>query len=197
MLGKKFTTFVFGTALLGAASVAAPVIAADTYKVDPAHASVYFQINHANWSNLLGRFNKLDGTFVLDEDNPGNSSVEIVIDAASVDTNHKKRDDDLRSPRFFNVVEFETITFKSTKIERKGDREGTVTGDLTIIGATRPVTFDFVWNLPGPNFFNPKATHTGFSAELVIKRSEWGLKTGLGGIGDDVTLFLEIEAIKQ
>jgi len=197
MLQTKFAAVVFGAALLGSATVAAPVIAADTYKVDAAHASVYFQINHAKWSNFLGRFNKVDGTFVLDEDNPGNSSVEIVIDAASVDTNHEKRDNDLRSPRFFNVVEFETITFKSTSIERKGDTEGTVTGDLTIIGSTRPVTFDFVWNLPGPNFFNPKATHTGFSAELVIKRSEWGLKTGIPGIGDDVRLFLEIEAIKQ
>ena len=197
MLRRKITAFVFVTALLGAASVAAPGMAADTYKIDPMHAWVYFQINHLNWANLMGRFNKIDGTFIVDEDNPANGSVEIVIDAASIDTNFDKRDNDLRSPRFFNVVEFETITFKSTVIERKGDTTGTVTGDLTIIGVTRPVTFDFVWHKPTPAPWNKDEFHAGFSAQLGIKRSDWGMTTAIPSIGDEVTLFLEIEVIKQ
>ena len=197
MLRRKFTAFIFGTVLLGTASVAVPGIAADTYKLDPLHSSVHFQINHLNWSNLFGRFNKIGGTFVVDEDNPANGSVEIVIDAASIDTNFEKRDNDLRSPRFFNVVEFETITFKSTGIERKDETTGTATGDLTIIGVTRSVSFDFVWHRATPAPWNKDEFHTGFSAQLGIKRSDWGMTTGIGGIGDDVTLILEIEAVKQ
>ncbi len=193
----KITAFAFAAALLGAASAAAPAIAADIYKVDPLHSSVHFQINHLNWSNLFGRFNKIGGTFIVDEDNPANASVEIVIDAASIDTNFEKRDNDLRSPRFFNVVEFETITFKSTAIDRTGDSTGTATGELTIIGTTRPVSFDFVWHTPSGAPWNKDEIHTGFSAQLAIKRSDYGMTTGIGGIGDDVTLFLEVEAVKQ
>ena len=197
MSRRKITAFIFATVLLGAATVAAPGIAADTYVVDPMHSSVHFQINHLNWSNLIGRFNKVSGTFIVDEDNPANGSVEIVIDAASIDSNFDQRDNDLRGPPFFNVVEFETITFKSTRIERKGDTTGTVTGDLTIIGATRPVSFDFVWHKATPAPWNKDEFHAGFSAQLGIKRSDWGMTTAIPSIGDEVTLFFEIEVIKQ
>jgi len=191
---KNIAGIVFGAALAGAVGVAQ---AADTYKVDPAHAFVYYKINHFGWSDLFGRFNTVDGEFVVDESNPDNSSVSITIDAASIDTNHEKRNDHLRSPDFFNVAEFPTITFKSTKIEKTGDITGKVTGDLTILAVTKPVTFDFKWNKPTPHFARKDEIHTGFSAELKINRSDWGMTKFVPNIGDEVTLFLEVEAIKQ
>jgi len=197
MFGRRISAFIIGTALLGTAAVATPGMAADTYKVDPLHSAVHFQVDHLGWSNLIGRFDKIDGTFVLDEANPGNSSVEIVIDAASIDTNYEKRDNDLRSPRFFNVEEFETLTFKSTGIERKGETMGTMTGDLTMLGVTRPVNVDFVWHKPTPAPWNKDEFHTGFSAQFVIKRTEWGMTTWIPSIGDEVTLYIEVEAIRQ
>jgi len=191
------TTTIFGAALLGASSTMAPAVAADTYLSDPPHVFIYYKIDHFGWSKNMGRFNDAAATLVVDEENPGNSSVEVVIQAASIDTNHEARDNHLRSPDFFNAEEFPEITFESTAIERKDETTGTVTGDLTIIGVTKPVTFDFVWHKPTPHFSRTDEIHTGFSAELTLNRSEWGMEKFIPGIGDEVTLFLEIEAIKQ
>ncbi|MCP4330258.1 MAG: polyisoprenoid-binding protein [Alphaproteobacteria bacterium] len=197
MLKSKIPALLFGAALIGAVNLPASASAADNYQFDPAHSFVYFKINHLGWSDLMGRFNGVEGALVLDEENPGNSSVEVVIDASSVDTNHEARDKHLRSPDFFNAEEFPEITFKSTNIERIDDTTGRMTGDLTLLGVTKPVTFDFKWGQPSPNPFNEKATHTGFSAELDVKRSEWGMDKFIPGIGEDATLFIGAEAIKQ
>ena len=196
MLKRKMFGSIAIAALVGTASTA-PVQAAETYKIDPAHAFVYYKANHFGWSMNMGRFNKVSGSFVLDEKNPGNSKVTVEIDAASVDTNHAARDKHLRSADFFNAKEFPTIKFVSTKVEKTGDRTGKMTGNLTMLGVTKSVTFDFKWGKRSPHF-RTKKVHTGFSATVTINRADWGMKKFPdAAIGHNVTLFLEIEGIKQ
>lgn len=196
MLTRKMFGSLAVAALVGSA-VSAPVQAAETYKIDPAHAFVYYKANHFGWSNNMGRFNKVSGSIVLDEKNPGASKVTVEIDAASVDTNHAARDKHLRSADFFNAKEFPTIKFVSTKIVKTGAKTGRMTGNLTMLGVTKPVSMDFKWNRRGKHF-RTKKTHTGFSAQVTINRSDWGMKKfPAAAIGHKITLMLEIEGILQ
>lgn len=193
---KKFLTSVLAGALLGAIAVATPA-AADTYKVDPAHAFVNFKVSHFGWSNNWGRFNDVSGSIDFDKSDVTKSKVTIVIKTASIDTAHKKRDDHLRSPDFFNAKEFPEMKFVSTKIEKTGDKTAKVTGNLTLLGVTKPVTLNVTWNRESAHFRNKDKIHTGFSATGTIKRSDFGMKKFLPAIGDEITMFLDIEAIKQ
>ncbi len=192
MLKRSLAALVIGFAAIAPAS---PTLAAETFKIDKPHAFVLYKIAHFGWSNNFGRFNDVSGSFTVDEANPGNSKVEVVIKADSVDSGHEARDKHLKSADFFNAKEFPEIKFVSTKIEKTGDRTGKMTGNLTLLGVTKPVTFDFVWNKKTPHFRNKNQIHTGFSAVVNLKRSDWGMKKFLPAIGDDVTLFLEIEGV--
>jgi len=125
----------------------------------------------------------------------GTGSVTIVIDVASIDTGFKKRDDHLRSPDFFNAVEFPEITFKSTKITFKG-KGATLVGDLTIKGVTKSVQLDVSSINCGVHPFNKKDV-CGFDARTRFKRSDFGIKYALPAVGDEVTLMIEAEAIKN
>src|SRR5210317_799712 len=113
---------------------------ADSYTIDPKHTYPNFKINHLGFSTMHGRFDKTTGTLEMDRAK-GTGSVNIVVDMASVNTGDKKRDDHLRSPDFFNAVEFPTMNFKSTKVEYKG-KGAVVTGSLTIKGVTKSVTLN-------------------------------------------------------
>ena len=128
-------------ALLISALAVLPVSAtlADNYTVDPEHTYVSFAINHLGFSTMRGKFNKQSGTMSYDFA-AKKASVTIEIDASSIDTGHEKRDAHLSSPDFLNVVENPTITFKSTKSSWNGIKLETVTGDLTILGVSKPVT---------------------------------------------------------
>ena len=172
-----------------------PLLAsADTYTIDPTHTYPNFVVNHAGYSNMYGRFGKTSGTIEIDKA-AGTGSVNIVIDAASIDTGFGKRDDHLRSGDFFNVVEFPQITFKSTKVSYKGDG-AEVAGDLTMVGVTKPVTLSTQKLNCRPHFRSKKMV-CGFNAEGMIKRSDFGIKYGLPGIGDDIKLMIEVEAEKS
>lgn len=181
---------------LGALAVQPAFAAPETWKIDTDHAKIYFQSSHFGWSNQFGRFNDVTGTIVLDPENASATKVEMVIKAASVDTGMEARDKHLRSPDFFNAAEFPEVKFTTTKVEKTGDRTAKVTGDLTMLGVTKPVTLDVTWNKVGQHF-RTKKTHTGFSAKTTIKRSDWGMKKFTPNLGDEVTLYFEIEAIKQ
>jgi polyisoprenoid-binding protein YceI len=167
---------------------------ADSYTIDPKHTFPNFTINHLGFSTLHGRFDKTTGKITMDR-KKGTGSVEVVVDMASVSTGFKKRDEHLKSPDFFNVAEFPTMTFKSTSVEFKG-KGATVTGNLTIKGVTRPVTLAVDSINCGANPFSKKE-ECGFNATTRIKRSDFGIKYGLPAVGDDLDITLEVEAFKN
>lgn len=188
----KIMTCVIASALLMATGLA---VAADTYKIDPAHTSATFRVLHRGYSYTAGRFNEIAGGIMFDEKDFSKSQVNITIMTASVDTNVKKRDDHLRSPDFFNAKEFPEMTFKSTGIEQTGDKTGKMMGELTLLGVTKPVAFEVTFNRMAPN--KKGVMIVGFSASGSLKRTEFGMSYGLKGIGDDIAIQLEAEAHKQ
>lgn len=167
------------------------VVLADNYKLDETHMSFYFKVSHLGFSDTFGRFNKASGSFTVAGEN---SKFDIVIDAASVDTGLEKRDEHLRNPDFFNTKQFPKITFKSTAVSISGDTY-TVTGDMTMHGVTKPVTFELAKHAEGEG---PGGGYrTGFSTTAVIKRSDFGMTYGLPAVGDEVTLMISFEGIRQ
>jgi len=167
---------------------------ADSYTIDPSHTFPNFTINHLGFSTLHGRFDKTSGTLTMDKAK-GTGSVDITIDVASVSTGFKKRDDHLRSPDFFNAVEFPTITFKSTKVTFNGDG-ATVVGDLTMKGVTKSVSLAVDSINCGMHPFSKKPV-CGFNATTTLKRSDFGIKYALPAVGDEVALSIEVEAAKN
>jgi polyisoprenoid-binding protein YceI len=162
----------------------------ESYTVDPAHAGIAFKISHLGLSWVQGRFDDLSGQFTLDRQNPANCQFELAAKTESVDTNNRKRDDHLRSPDFFNAKQFPVVTFKSTSV-RPGQDGYEVTGDLTLHGVSRPVTFLLSG---GKSKEFPKGVQrTGFSAELTIKRSEFGITKFAGAVADSVHLEMSFE----
>jgi len=189
---KLLSAAVLAATLASAPAFAAPV----AYKVDPSHLSVAFIVNHLGFANLIGRFNTAAGELSFDKDAVEKSSLSVSIDAASVDTNHAKRDEHLRSPDFFNAKEFPKMTFKSTKIEKTGANTGTLHGDFTMLGVTKPVTLAVTFNKDGVSAASKLET-AGFSARGTIKRSDFGMKYGVPNISDDIQLLIEAEAVKS
>ncbi|HJM49875.1 MAG TPA: YceI family protein [Alphaproteobacteria bacterium] len=180
-------------AAVGLGAVPAP---AASFRIDSLHSSAAFLVGHLGYSNMIGHFGKISGSFEFDPAAPEQSSARLVIDAASVDTNLDRRDGHLRSPDFFNVKEFPEITFSTTKVTVTGAKTGKVTGEVTMLGVTRSITLDVSFNKMAPNP-RSKALTAGFSARGKIKRSDFGMKYALGGIGDEITLFVEIEGTSK
>jgi polyisoprenoid-binding protein YceI len=174
----------------------APSAVGDTYVLDPFHSGVTFKIKHINLAWVYGRFNDFSGDFDIDADNPEKSSFAMTIKVESVDTNNKKRDDHLRSPDFFNAKQYPQITFKSTSV--KAAKDGfQVSGDFTMHGETKPVSFTLTG---GKKAEFPKGVQrTGYSADLTIKRSEFGVgdKKFANALGEDVHISLSFEAVKK
>ena len=189
-------------AAAAAAVMAIPGYAlASEYVVDPAHTNAMFAVKHMMVTTVRGRFKKVQGTLNLDDKDVTKSSVTATIDAASIDTDEPKRDEHLRSPDFFDVQKFPTITFKSTKVQRA--RNGLkVTGDLTIRDVTRPVVLE----VEGPTkpVKDPKGNvKIGASASTKVNRQDFGLKWNApieaGGVvvGDDVKITLDLEFFQK
>lgn len=184
---------------VAALSLVLPANAADKFLLDPAHASVLFGVSHLGFSKTFGRFNTVEGAFTLDADAPEKSSVAVTIDAASLDTNHEKRDEHLRGKDFFDVAQFPALTYKSTSVKLTGEKTATVTGDLTMHGVTKSVPLDVTLVNVGPNPMDPAKTKivAGFSARGTLKRSEFGMGYAAPVLGDDVEIIIEVDAIKQ
>ena len=182
------------TLLLAAVLLLPATGMADSYTIDPTHTYPNFTINHLGFSTLHGRFGKTSGTLEMDKAK-GTGSVNIVIDVASIDTGFGKRDDHLRSPDFFNAVEFPEITFKSTKVTFK-DNGATVVGDLNMKGVTKSVSLNVDSINCGVHPFNKKDV-CGFNATTQLKRSDFGIKYALPAVGDEVNLTIEVEAVKN
>jgi len=169
--------------------------ASATYKIDPAHTYPHFSISHLGFSTMHGRFDKTSGTVTLDRA-AKTGSMDITIDTNSISTGFAKRDKDLMSPDFFNVAEFPTMTYQASSITFKGDTPTSVNGSLTLLGVTRPVKLA-IDSFHCGIFPMNKKEKCGAGASADIKRSDFGMKTFLPGIGDDVKLVFEIEAYKE
>jgi len=170
-------------------------VAADIYRVDPVHSAVVFRVQHLGVSDAFGRFNDATGKFKIDEENPGKNSVEISVRTNKVDTANNKRDKHLRSPDFFNMEAHPAITFKSRKFEKTGSTTYRVSGDLTLLGVTKPLTVTATRVGSGKDPWG--GYRTGFTTEFTIKRSDFGMDFLLNGVGDDVHITVSIEGIRQ
>jgi polyisoprenoid-binding protein YceI len=176
---------------------------ADDYVIDPGHTSIHFRIGHFQFSRVQGRFNRISGTFSFDPAKPEASKVHVVVDVGSIDTNHKARDNHLRDPTYFNVKRFPKAVFRSTRIEVTGARTGRLTGDLTLLGVTLPVTLEVTFNgiarhPLGKTFARYRGIIVaGFSARTTIDRGRFGLIHGRGEKGDLAELFIEVEGWRK
>ena len=184
-----------------AAALALPASAGTTtYQIDPRHSSAGFGVTHLMISTVRGEFHGVAGTVVVDDTDISKSSVNVTIDATSVDTREPDRDKHLKSEAFFDVARYPTITFQSTKVERSGDGTLKVTGDLTIRGVTK--TAVLTATLPKAPIKDPWGLQrTAASASTKINRQAfgvaWNQKLDSGGVvvGDDVNITLDVEMI--
>jgi polyisoprenoid-binding protein YceI len=169
--------------------------AMETYAVDAVHSTVLFRVKHLGVSFAYGRFTDVTGTIGLDRQDPAKGSLEIEVKTESVDTHNSKRDEHLRGPDFFHVKEFPVARFKSKSLRKTGDDAYEATGDFTLHGVTKTITVPFKHTGSGKDPWG--GTRVGGEAVIAIKRSEYGVSGLPGGIGDEVTLTVSLEAVKS
>ncbi|MEJ1198872.1 MULTISPECIES: YceI family protein [unclassified Streptomyces] len=171
------------------------------YTIDPAHTTIGFTARHAMVTNVKGKFLDFSGALHLDGADPTRSTASLDITMDSVDTGSADRDGHLKSSDFFKTDEFPKMTFRSTGVEALGGDDYRVTGDLTILGTTKPLTIDLEFNGAAKDPFGNE--RVGFEGKAEIKRSEWGLtwnaalETGGFLVSDKIKLNFDISAIKQ
>ena len=167
---------------------------AGTFEIDAKHSTVLFRVKHLDVSYAYGRFNEMSGAFEIAED-PAESSVQFEIAAASVDTANKQRDDHLRSPDFFNAVQFPKIVFESKKVAKKEGDVFAVTGDLAFHGRTGEITVDMTLVGEGDKGgqFGYRA---GLEGSFTLEREAWGITTYPGAIGAEVQVTVSVEGVR-
>ena len=170
---------------------------ADKYALDPSHTFVVFKITDLGYSHVVGWFTAVAGELTFDPADVTKSTLNVTIKTASLDTHFAQRNKDLMSPDFLNVAEFPEMTFKSTSVEKTGDKTGKVKGELTRLGVTKPVTMDVTFNKVAPNPFHNNTPTAGFEAHTVVKRSDFGMKAEMASIGDDVDISIDSQASKM
>jgi polyisoprenoid-binding protein YceI len=183
-------------ALLGLASLAARAMAqTETWYLDPPHSSAQFAVRHLGISTVRGAFTKIGGV-VVDSPDLSKASLNVTIDASSIDTRVQRRDDDLRSDHFFDVAKYPTITFQSKRVESAGAGKLKVTGDLTMHGVTKEVVLDV--DGPTPPMKDPRGnSHRGLSATTTLSRADFGINFDAGMIGDQVAIQLDVELVDK
>ncbi len=183
-------------------AVATPeVTATSTWNIDPIHSHAQFKVKHMMISNVKGEFTAVTGKLELNDADITKSRIEASVDATTINTRDAQRDAHLKSADFFDVEQFPTLTFKSTRISKRGDGELSVSGDLSIHGVTRNVEFE-VEGLSAPMKDPWGNMRIGLSATTRINRKDFGLtwnatlETGGILVGDDVTLTLDVQFVK-
>lgn len=170
------------------------------YKIDPAHSTIGFKV-HQYLTTVNGKFTRFSGTVDVDLDHPEKSSVVAKIDTASIDTRIAKRDAHLRSAEFFNVAKYPEITFRSSSVKRTGENTGDITGDFTMHGVTKPIVLHA--KLLGDPKTAANAQRTRWQVSTApLKRREFGLvfpsaAEAMSGIGQEVTVDIDIEAVRE
>jgi polyisoprenoid-binding protein YceI len=189
------TRTAFRITLLPALFLAAalPALAeTETFTFDKAHTLIGFRIRHI-LTKVEGRFKSFDGTIWIDRANPSASKVDLTIQTASVDTGVEARDNDLRSPNYFDAATYPTITFKSTRVEPKGNDQYDVTGDFSLHGVTKQI------RVPVKALgFAPmgKMEKAGFEISFPMDRREYGIAKGIPMVGEQVEINIQVEANK-
>ncbi|MGQ0587843.1 MAG: YceI family protein [Gammaproteobacteria bacterium] len=166
--------------------------AADELEIDGSHTYPNFTVSHRGLSMTHGSFNDTSGTVVVDRGG-GGSKVRIVVQTASIDTGHQKRDEHLRSADFLDVAKYPAMTYESTKVTFTGAETAKVEGNLSLHGVTRPLALD-VTRFTCTQHPVKKTPICGFSARGALKRSDFGMSYGVPNIGDDIELRIEAEA---
>lgn len=172
-----------------------------SWKIDNAHSEINFTVRHMMIANVRGQFENFTGTVEFDPEQPLNSSVEVEIDAQSINTREAQRDTHLKSEDFLNAEKFPKMTFKSHKIEVIDDNRGLIHGDLTIKDITKSVILDTTYAGMAKSPWG--TTSAGFTASTKLNRKDWGLtwnvalETGGWLVGDEIKIELEMEVVKQ
>ncbi|KOV55628.1 YceI family protein [Streptomyces sp. MMG1121] len=201
IFGRKDTTP--GTATPKTTTATGPDLTALTgdYTIDPAHTTIGFTARHAMVTNVKGAFQDFTGSLHLDGANPDRSTATLDVTMASIDTGNADRDGHLKSSDFFKIDEFPAMTFRSTKAEALGGDDYRITGDLSLLGVTKPITIDLEFNGAAKDPFGNE--RVGFEGKTEILRSEWGLtwnaalETGGVLVSDKIKLNFDISAVKN
>jgi polyisoprenoid-binding protein YceI len=196
---KTFSAAALAAAIFSASAVSAQAQAvpnlsptavnAGAYIVEPMHTRVLFAVSHMGFTKWYGEFTNVSGTLTLAPKTISTSTLDIKIPTDTVSTSNTKLDGELKSPVWFDAAQYPTIEFKATHIVKTGHDTANITGDLTFHGVTKPVTLHAIFNGAGTNPLTKQYT-VGFNATGEIKRSDFGVKTYVPLIGDEVTLTI-------
>lgn len=184
---------VFTAFLILTISAAAQV---QTWQIDPNHTAAQFSVRHMGISTVRGAFTKVNGSAQYDPSNVSKTAIDATIDASSVDTRVSMRDEDLRSPNYFDVAKYPTITFKSKSVQAAGEGKLKIVGDLTIHGVTKEVTLDV--DGPSAPVTDPKGnSHVGASAGTNVNRKDFGVGGSSNMVGEDITITIDVELVRK
>jgi polyisoprenoid-binding protein YceI len=175
--------------LIGSSVFAAPM----TYQIDVPHTQTFFTVNHMGFSNSTGSVRVKEGTLVFDDADWSKSKLDVTLDISTLQFNDQTWNEHMADAKFFNTSKFPTAKFVSTKVEKLEGNKGRVTGNLTMLGITKPVVLDIVKNKVDKNPMSNKP-YAGFSATGALKRSDWGMSAYVPNVGDLATLRIELEA---
>ncbi|NBC38184.1 polyisoprenoid-binding protein [Novosphingobium sp. FSY-8] len=179
----------------GATTVDPRAATAGTYSVDPTHATVLAQVKHLGFSTTYIRFDGLSGSITYDPKSPATSTANITIDAKGLESGFALRNEHLRGEAWFNVAAHPNILFKSSKLIVTGKRTARLSGELTMLGVTKPVSLNVTFN--GYGMGMDKAPRVGLTASTTIRRSDFGMKTFMGPVSDEVRIEIEAEFSKK
>jgi polyisoprenoid-binding protein YceI len=168
--------------------------AVDPYTFDKDHTHIIFFVSHVGFSDMIGRLKAFDGSFTFDEKEPEKSSVDVKLKSDSIDTDVPALNKTLQTDKFFNVAKYPTMRFKSERIVVTGKNTGDIIGDFTLLGVTRPLTLHVTYNRSGIHPYTNNYV-SGFSADAVLKRSDFGMNAYLPAVGDEVRIHIEAEGI--
>lgn len=192
---KRFIPVLWALLLTPALAVADPA----RYELDPEHTVVAFLVEHIEFARVLGSFTEVEGSFVFDETAGTLSDVQVTVNTASVASHHDERDEHLQSDDFLDTDSFPAMTFAANDARRIGDREFEISGELSLIGVTRPLTLTATWNKSGDYPIGRNAYAIGVSARGVLERTDFGMDYAVdnGWVGNEVEIIIEFEAQRQ
>lgn len=190
---KNALIAVLFAALLGLPAL--PALAAEAFRIDPEHSFIHFRVSHLGIAWVQGRFNRFEGEFAFDEQNPANSNTTVTIDTSSVDTNHAERDRHLRSGDFLDARRFPSATFVGTGYAPEGEDRAVLSGELTLHGVTRPITIEVEHVGAGPDPWG--GYRRGFQGRTRFTLADFGIDYDLGPAAREVELMLSIEGIRR